>query len=166
MRNKILLLGGGSALFLIACLAAPDEPTRSSSSGLTCTGTEQAFNGACRKVCAANADCGSNETCMKVSDDAALCLEYKHCAYLESDTTCSGAPSGYDNPYGNPYGTFSYDSYGSSYGSNGCTGNATWQVIAPSGDPQCGAAHAVTRCTPVGNSCELVAGSTNDVAEP
>jgi hypothetical protein len=104
---------------------------------------------------------------MKVGGDVSLCVEYKHCAYLGGDTTCSGAPHG----YGYGYGAQSYSnsvSYAYGYGSsNGCTGNATWQVIAPGGDPSCGAPHAVTRCAPAaGGTCALVTGVTVDVADP
>lgn len=172
MRNKILIMTTGAALTLVACLVAPDEPSGTSADALNCAGTERAFNGACRTTCAGSAQCGAGTECMKVSADVSLCLDYKHCAYLGSDTTCSGvaaAPSYYDYGF-QPYGYYGYgSSYGYGYGPpgvGGCAGNAKWQVIDPVGDPQCGAAHAVTRCAPVDGSCQLVSGSTVDVAEP
>jgi hypothetical protein len=177
MRKLILLFAGGAALTLFACLVAPDEPSGTASNALTCTSTERAFNGACRKVCAAAADCGSGTSCMKVSGNVALCLDYDHCAYLGSDTTCSGAAIGYSSydpssgDYG--YGSYAFSPYGygelGTYGyagPGGCAGDATWQVIAPSGNPQCGASHSVTRCAPVGGHCALISGSTTDVADP
>lgn len=164
MRKAVYYIAGGVALSLIACLVMPDEPSGTTKSASTCASDERLFNGVCRKVCSANADCtSSNASCMKVSDDVSVCLDYKHCAYLGSDTTCSGGAFEYD-----AYSSYPY-SYGSSYGYGGpgsCQGNATWEVIAPSGDPQCGVTHAVTRCTSVGNTCALVSGATTDIAEP
>ncbi len=176
MRKTIMLVGGGAALFLFACLVAPDEPAGTSVSALTCGTTERAFNGACRKVCATNADCNAaGASCMKVSGGTALCLDYKHCAYLGSDTQCGGATVGYAsyasgwgggdfghgafdyNPYG--YGTYGYT------GPAGCAGDATWQVLAPSGEPQCGAQHTVTRCASIAGECALVDGAATDVAD-
>lgn len=166
MRKLFLLSCGGAALCLFACLVAPDEPSGTSSNDLHCATSERAFNGSCRKTCVATAECGANATCMKVSADLSLCLNYAHCAYLGSDTTCSGVrqPEYYDYGF-QSYGESTDDGYGYS-GAGGCAGNATWQVVTASGDPACGASHAVTRCAPIEGVCELVNGSTADVAEP
>jgi hypothetical protein len=189
MRKPILFLAGGAALFLFACLVAPDEPGGTTQNALSCSAGQRAFNGACRKECTASSVCGAGESCMSVGPNVALCLEYKHCAYLGSDTQCSSSTDGYIafsayspyNPYTpyNPYGYGPYDPYsgwdfgygsysGSGYGGspNGCVGNATWQTLTPSGDPQCGAVHAVQRCAPVAGHCAFVSGATTDVADP
>lgn len=163
MRNKVLLFGAGATLSLIACLVAPDEPSSTSSAGLSCGTDERAFNGACREVCASSSDCGSNTKCMNVGADTALCIDYAHCAFLGSDTTCSGVAT---SAYGYGYETEDLTPYGHDYSGIGCTGNATWQVIEPVGDPACGSPHAVTRCASVDGTCRLVAGSTTDIADP
>ena len=161
IRSLTLLV---SALTLAACLAAPQEP-ESADQGLSCTPSEQAFNGGCKKVCATNDQCPVGLDCMSVGA-ASLCLDYKNCAYLGSDSACNytGGASGtasYEYGYGYGYG------YGGSYGyGDGCVGDAKWVVSAASGNPACGQAHAVVRCTTTPNGCELVSGSTNDVAEP
>lgn len=174
MRKALLLFGGGAALFLFACIVAPNEPAGTSQDGLSCAPQQREFNGSCKQVCAANADCPGGSSCMKVSGDVALCLDYQHCAFLGSDTECRHVGGyGYSTTYAyhEPHGGWSYgpvDPYADpyTYGAAGCQGDAKWQVIAPSGDPECGVAHAVTRCAPVGGGCGLVSGSTIDVADP
>lgn len=168
MNKALLLLGGGAAICLAACLVAPDEPSGTSADGLTCRAGERTFNGSCRKICSGALDCSGTESCMNVSADVAVCLDYTRCAYLGSDTTCRGGTTGYASYGLTPYDDVGGLGYGYGYGSGyveGCTGDATWQVIAPSGDPQCGEVHTVTRCAPAGNTCVLVTGSAIDVAE-
>lgn len=167
MRNIILLFSGGSTLLLFACLVAPAEPAATSESALSCGRSERAFNGACRKTCSSSADCDGATSCMKVSPDVALCLDYRHCAYLGSDTACAAGTGSYG--YG-PYTDEAYGYYGGggsgNAGSATCAGDATWQVVAPSGDPSCGASHPVQRCARVAGQCRIVSGATVDVADP
>ncbi len=177
MRKFIFPFVGSVGVFLAACLAAPAEPAGTSNSALTCASSERAFNGACRKVCAASADCSAPNTCMTVSAGVSLCIDYKSCAYLGGDTECTGVPYasyGYGYGYGSsdPSWTPSYGPYASPYsgyiaGPFACGGNAVWHAAPPaaSDDPKCGETHAVVRCQKVGNKCSLVTGTTMDVAE-
>lgn len=119
MTKKLLILSFGfGGLSLLACLTAPGETRISDAqSELSCTAQEHRFNGSCRRVCATTADCRGGERCMTVTGGQQLCLDYTHCAHLESDTRCQrvGGPG-----YGTSYG---YSSYG--YASS--TYPAPWQ---------------------------------------
>lgn len=175
MRKFVLPFAGAVGLFLAACLAAPAEPSASNGSALSCSSTERAFNGTCRPVCTTSAQCTAPDTCMTVSAGVSLCLDYKACAYLGSDTECAGVPYG---AYGNyasqdPYWTPTYNPYSSPYSGYlssepfGCGGNAGWRSAPPAAvdDPKCGEAHPVVRCQKIGNACGLVSGTTMDVAD-
>ena len=173
MRKFIFPFAGAVGVFLAACLAAPGEPTGTGNSALTCAASERAFNGACRKTCAANAECAAPNACMTVSTGVSLCIDYSACAYLGSDTECAGVPYSYGG-YGtaDPYWTPSYDPYANPYsgyiaGPFGCGGNAVWHAAPPPAldNPKCGKTHPVSRCQKVGNRCSLVSGTTMDVAD-
>lgn len=160
MRKPIFFFAGAGALFLVACLVAPDEPNGTTSNALSCAAGERAFNGSCRKVCTSSSTCPSGTACMNVGAGVALCLDYKHCAYLSSDTKCGGASPGYYSSayydetnyggyggYGYGYGWESYDfgygaygypsssstfyGYGGAASAAGCAGDATWLAIEP-----------------------------------
>ena len=163
-------------LSFMACLTAPNEPN---SGPLVCPASQAPFNGACVQTCATTADCTGGLSCMVVGQGTAVCLNYAHCAYIQSDTTCERASGGGGyggNGYGeyssydeDPYWMVSPDNSGElsySYQGASCVGNATWVAIAPSGDPQCGQSHEVTRCRPTSHGCSLLNGTTEDIAEP
>ena len=160
----IAALAAASAV-LAACLVAPGEPSASSSNGLSCAPGSRAFNGQCRPQCQVSSQCAPGLKCMHIGNSDRVCLDYPSCAHLGSDTTCATASTA--NPYGvypTYYGGYGYSSYTGD--GNGCAGNAVWEVTPAVGDPQCGTAYDVARCRPVGNHCELVSGSTTDIAEP
>jgi hypothetical protein len=166
MKRRIYAGAAVSTLFLAACLVAPTEPGGTPLSG--CAPGEHAFNGECRKECADTASCPAGLSCMNVGGASALCLDYDHCGYVGNDTECSsGGSYGPSDPYWTPepepsYGNTSY----SPYGGGDCSGNAKWQVETPSTDPRCGQSHSVVRCERRGARCELVQGTTLDVADP
>lgn len=179
MRKYIFPFACAVGLMLAACLTAPAEPTASNGSALSCSSSERAFNGSCRKTCTASSDCAAPNSCMVVSAGVSLCLDYTACAHLGSDTECAGVPYGSYSSYAyadfDPYWTPTYDPYGPSYNSYGygssepfgCGGNAVWNTAPASAasDPRCGQSHPVTRCQKVGNVCALVSGTTMDVAD-
>jgi hypothetical protein len=187
------LLVGFSALVAasaLACLTAPDEPG-GDASPLGCATNQRTFNGECRTVCTRTSDCTGGQICSNVGGGQTLCVPYAHCTYLGTDTSCA-AVNGGSGSY-ETYGyrrcrTFTADcapgyepgdtdgdgcvdrcvpaSYPYSYASNGCLGNATWEVEPASGDPACGQDHAIVRCTATPSGCRLAATTTSDVAEP
>lgn len=173
-RSRLLLpLVLGITAVLAACLSAPDEPG-STASGLSCAAGQRAFNGACRQICKTGSDCAAGLSCMHVGAGETLCLDYKSCAHLGSDTACGRLGGGY-GPYSTPYDP--YDPYGSSdpytpydpYGPPGasCAGNATWSVVPASGSTvQCAASYDVQRCQLVAGRCTLVGASVSEIAEP
>jgi len=173
MRKYIFPLAGAVGVLLAACLTAPGEPSGTNNSALSCSSTERAFNGACRPVCTTSAQCAAPNTCQTVSAGVSLCIDYTNCAYLGSDSECSGVPYGSYGSY-DPYWTPSYDPYMSGYNGYvssepfGCGGNAVWSTAPSSSadDPRCGEPHPVVRCQKVGRSCTLVSGTTIDIAEP
>lgn len=186
---KRAILGGAAsflALSVAACIFAPGEiepaPTTS------CKTDARFFDGSCRALCASSGSCGRGEECMNIEKDVSVCLDFKHCAYLDSDTQCVGLgtytiytrfgmetrPYDPDPYYADPYDTTPYDDpyfeespYGPPYASDlGCRGNATWKTIDPSSDPACGQPHDVMRCRRIGTRCKLVPGTTNDFVAP
>ena len=163
MKNFILPAAGAVGLLLAACIAAPGEivPVPDGGSAPPATGcltTERMFNGACRGVCNASAQCSGANTCMNVAPDLAVCIDYTSCAYLGSDTICKGVAHG---------SYVSYNTYSSYAAVDSCAGNATWQSSPAnkSSAPSCGVEHAVTRCQNVGNRCSLVNGFAQDLAD-
>jgi hypothetical protein len=183
LKKALGLAAITGTLSFMACLAAPDEPNKGSNEDpLKCRAGEQLFNGACRQSCRETKDCSGGLSCMVVGADTSICIDYTHCAYLESDTSCdqvSGGGYGYDG-YGYGYGTittYALDAYstaspesegeiGYSYQGAGCIGNAAWATIEPSGNPQCGVGHPVNRCRPTAQGCAIVTSTTTDIADP
>ena len=192
MKRFALAALGASALF--ACLgrvSSDGQTTDQTTNPLDCTPSERFFNGSCRPVCSTSASCSGGTRCMAIDATDAVCLDYGHCSYLDSDTQCLGTGTYYTYsrfgleavPYAstpwdaNPYDTSPYvDPYfnaspGSEYpytspSGDGCQGDAQFLKIAATGDVACDQAHVVDRCRRTGDSCILVQGTTVDLVSP
>jgi len=156
-----------------------------------CPAGQRFFNGECLLECAASAQCSGGAVCVALDTQGGVCMAQLgvKCSYLGSDTRCVGIDSYYyygfrgfseyvplpsDPPNASSVGLTSYTdpyfaSYGMGYdpyGTQGCQGDATYAIVAPSTDPACEAEHDVVRCRRVGDACRLVQGTTKERVAP
>ncbi|WP_394845293.1 hypothetical protein LZC95_50725 [Pendulispora brunnea] len=138
---------------LLACLGTPDTPPDRPFFEFGRCGVSDGlpFSQYCRQACVTSRDCAMNEWCMFVEGGDSIqgtpvCVDYKHCAYLGSDTECTPTDIG---------------------GVEGCASHASWQIERLAGNPACGRPHEVLRCmTNPGGGCVLTPVTTYDVGHP